>query len=62
MTKKTKVADWGWDENSKGPWITAQFGGELSCCFDKIAEGDEIRADGEGGWEGRCCYPVEEDG
>lgn len=57
-----RIANWGWEENSKGPWIIAQYSDtELSCCGDAVQEGDEIRADGEGGWEGRCCYPRSED-
>jgi len=51
------LADWGWEESSKGPWFSTQFSsGELSCCGEKIREDDLIRADGEGGWEGRCCF------
>lgn len=40
----------------KGPWLTAGFDGACSGCGGDIAAGaDEIRADGSGGWEGRCC-------
>lgn len=51
--------DWGVEDDGKGPWFEAQFfGTELSCCGDRVYEGQEIRADGDGGWEGReCCNP-----
>lgn len=55
------VANWGLDkdEPNKGPWFIASRPGDLSCCGDECEEGDEIRADGEGGYEGRCCFPEE---
>lgn len=37
-----------------GPWFPAQFPGECPC-GEEFDEGDDIRADGSGGWEGRCC-------
>jgi len=42
-------------ENSEpGPWIIAGF--DSPCAFgDMIAEGDTIRADGDGGWEHASC-------
>ena len=40
----------------KGPWVVAVFDGACSGCGEDIGAGsDEIRADGYGGWEGRCC-------
>jgi len=33
-----------------GPVLTAQFESEDSCCGDGIMPGEDIRADGEGGW------------
>lgn len=40
---------------SKGRWFLAAFEGD--CTWgDTIEEGDEIRADGDGGWEHRECY------
>lgn len=39
----------------KGPWVQAIYSGECARCFDPIEPGDEIRSDGQYGWEGRCC-------
>lgn len=51
------IASWGIDDKpQKGPWFPARYsGGEKSCCDEPIEEAEEIRADGSGGWEGRCC-------
>lgn len=38
-----------------GPWFPAQFDGECSSCDGALWAGEDIRADGSGGWEGRCC-------
>jgi hypothetical protein len=38
-----------------GPWVTARFDGECAGCGDEVCEGDDIRADGQDGWLGRCC-------
>lgn len=38
-----------------GPWVQAAWGGECDGCGQDYDEGDEIRADGSGGWEGKCC-------
>lgn len=58
----SKVANWGWDDTSRGPWVSANYEGVMSCCGEICDEGDMIRADGEGGWEGqRCCYPEDDD-
>lgn len=43
-----------------GPWFVAARDGACSRCGEDIAEGDEIRADGWGCWEGRCCERVRE--
>lgn len=43
------------DGPQKGPWFPARFPGTKSCCDDDIEVGEDIRADGNGGWEGRCC-------
>lgn len=58
-----ETADWGLDREDKtGPWFTATYPGTtLSCCGEENEEGDEIRADGEGGYHGRCCYPGKDD-
>lgn len=42
-------------ESEKGPWFIAGFDGECDSCGSFVTEGDELRADGEGGWEGKCC-------
>lgn len=39
------------DVPAKGPWFGAQYAGECGTCFNRFEEGDQIRADGEGGWE-----------
>lgn len=45
----------GDDREGKGPWIVASFDSECPC-GDPIFEGDMIRADGDGEWEGQeCC-------
>lgn len=33
-----------------GPWFDAAFDGQCTGCWDRIGEGERIRADGEGGW------------
>lgn len=39
-----------------GPWFTAGYGGDCSACDAPFDEGDTIRADGQGAWEGfDCC-------
>lgn len=46
------------DDGRPGPWIVAAF--RSDCAWgDEILEGDEIRADGQGGWEHQAC--AEED-
>ena len=42
----------------KGPWFIANYRGECSTCFREFEPGDEIRADGEGGYE--CLDPCGE--
>lgn len=43
-----------------GPWVTAAFDGDCdgTSCGGRIVEGEQIRADGEGGW---LCEPCGED-
>lgn len=36
-----------------GPWFRAGYDGECDSCGADYDAGDEIRADGSGGWE--CC-------
>lgn len=44
------------DPYEKGPWFPARFEGTCDTSGDFFDEGDEIRADGQGGWEAReCC-------
>lgn len=43
------------DKSDKGPWVRATWPGDCSGCGDEFGEDDEIRADGSGGWEARCC-------
>lgn len=38
-----------------GPWFPARFDSECSGCDGALWVGEDIRADGSGGWEGRCC-------
>lgn len=39
------------DEPSKfGPIFTAEFESEDACCGEGIVPGEDIRADGQGGW------------
>ena len=33
-----------------GPIVTATFESDATCCGDLIVPGEDIRADGEGGW------------
>lgn len=40
---------------SKGPWFGAMYDGFCSVSLCKIAEGDRIRADGQGGYECEDC-------
>lgn len=46
------------DDNTT-PWVIAGFHGECSLDGCDIEEGDEIRADNEGGWEKRECVESE---
>jgi hypothetical protein len=39
----------------KGPWFGAMYGGRCSSCEESFAEGDRIRADGQGGYECEDC-------
>lgn len=43
------------DHPQKGPWFGAMYSGECASCFDRIEEGDRIRADGQGGYECENC-------
>jgi hypothetical protein len=39
----------------RGPWFEARLSGRCSECDQRIVPGDEIRADGEGGYLCRGC-------
>jgi len=43
-----------------GPWIIAGFHGKCSRGGELIGVGEDVRADGDGGWECKEC--VDEDG
>jgi hypothetical protein len=49
------------DSPRRGPWFAAGYGGECSGCGEEILEGDQIRADGEGGWLDEDCGVEDED-
>lgn len=38
-----------------GPWFAAGYLGNCSECDIRFEEGDQIRADGAGGWLPECC-------
>lgn len=38
-----------------GPWFIAAYRGSCAGCGEDIEPDDEIRSDGRGGWQGRCC-------
>lgn len=46
-------------QSTKGPWFGAMYAGTCDGCFDRIHEGDRIRADGQGGYE---CTPCGDNG
>lgn len=44
------------DDNEPGPWFPSRYDGNCETCGADFGEGEEIRADGSGGWEAReCC-------
>src|SRR5690349_2360228 len=48
-------------DDTKGPWFSAAYDGECSKCDGAIWRGDEIRADGRGGYECSGCYPHDDE-
>lgn len=50
------------NETGPGPWVTAGFDDECSRGFcSGISEGEDIRADGFGGWECRGCVETDQE-
>ena len=45
-----------------GPWATAHWDSECDWCGDYIPEGEQLRANGEGGWICEICGREDEDG
>jgi len=44
-----------------GKWFVAEYRGDCDVCGEEYEPGEEIRADGSGGWQGRaCCGPDDE--
>lgn len=43
------------DPSMFGPWAEARHEGHCAGCGSEILPGDDIRADGQRGWLGRCC-------
>ena len=43
------------------PWFAAAYHGSCSGCGEDIEPDDEIRADGDGGWQRRECCGEDED-
>lgn len=48
------------DDIKKGPWFYAQYGGVCSAGGESVEAGDEIRADGTGGYECSACVADDE--
>lgn len=42
-------------KSQQGRWFTANYDGDCSVCGEDFEQGDDIRADGSGGWQGRYC-------
>lgn len=45
-----------------GNWFEAGFGGRCDGCDSTIHEGDQIRADGQGGWLCSTCGEAPDEG
>jgi hypothetical protein len=43
------------DRSGPGPWFYASFESDCDGCGEPLYEGDLIRADGDGGYEGQDC-------
>lgn len=46
-------------DSGPGPWFIAGYDDECSRGGELISEGEEIRADGAGGWECRSCVETD---
>lgn len=44
-----------------GQWFQARYEGDCDQCGAPFEEGDMIRSDGEGGWQGECCAGDEDE-
>jgi hypothetical protein len=42
-------------KSQQGKWFHADYDGDCDTCGEGFEQGDEIRADGFGGWQGRYC-------
>lgn len=49
------------EDTGRGRWFYASYDGDCDVCLVHYDEGDEIRADGDGGWQGKECCGEEED-
>jgi hypothetical protein len=41
-----------------GPWVEAGFPGRCADCGETVSPGDQIRADGQGGWLCGMCGEI----
>lgn len=49
-------------EPGKGRWFPSRYDGSCDNCGAYFTEGENIRADGSGGWQGEDCCGEDEDG
>ena len=49
------------EEEKTPPWFPAKYDGNCESCGSDFGEGEDIRADGSGGWEARECCGSDED-
>jgi len=49
------------EASGRGRYFYASYDGDCDVCLVHYDEGDEIRADGSGGWQGKECCGQEED-
>jgi hypothetical protein len=53
--RAARAPGWPAPRSGPGPYFTAGHPGHCAGCGEDIRPGDEIRADGDGGWERRDC-------